>query len=161
MRISHIDELVDFNYRVKTLVTGDQGILALLGDDPDIGPDSSEAEILEAQVKDHDYVDETSLRANAYIIIDTEVVSRDTATMKSLYLYVQVICEKSYMALDPKKFGGLKGNRRDNLCRRIDNLLNGNGDFGIGELQLKSATIPSLPTGYTGRTLTYMVPNFA
>jgi len=85
----------------------------------------------------------------------------DTPTVKTMYLYVNIICSKTYMDLDPSLFRGYKGNRRDNIARLVNNELNNNPDFGIGDLHLISATVGSVPTGFTSRVLTYKVPTFA
>lgn len=135
--------------------------MSLIANDPNYDPDSDEASQFEEQVKDHDYADETTLTSKVYVIIETEMVSLDTATVKSMYLYVSVICSKKFMDLDPKLFRGYKGNRRDNIARLINNELNENPNFGIGDLHLVSATIGSVPTGFTSRVLTYKVPTFA
>lgn len=160
-RMTDLDELVDFSYLARSLILQDQAIMALLSNDPDYDPDGDDAEKYEAQVKDHDYVDETTLEANAYIMVETEMASRDTATMDTMYVYVNIVCSKKYMDLNPKLFRGYKGNRRDNIARLVHLLLNNNNAFGVGELHLASATIGSVPTGFTSRVLTYRVPTYA
>lgn len=161
MALSRIDQLVDYTYEVRSLILKDRDIMALLSNDPDIDLDGDDIEQYEDRVKDHDYVDETVLTSNAYICIEAEMASLDTTTVKTMYVYVNIICQKNYMELSPKLFKGVKGNRRDNLARRIDLLLNNNFDFGIGQLKLVGATIGSVPTGFTSRILTYKVPDFA
>ena len=156
-----IDEIVNYLYLAKTLILENQEIMALVSNDPTYDPDSDDAEQFEARVKDHDYVDETMLTADCYICVETEMTSLDTPTMKTVYLYVNVICRKTYMDLDNKLFKGYKGNRRDNIARHVNTLLNENGAFGVGDLHLISATLGSVPTGFTSRVLTYRVPAFA
>ena len=160
-RMTNIDELLDFSYQVRSLIIQDQGIMALIANDPEYDPDGEDAEKYEAQVKDHNYVDETTLEANAYVVIETEMSSLDSPTMGTMYVYVTVILSKKYMDLDPRLFKGMKGNRRDNIARRINLLLNNNRDFGVGDLHLTSATIGSVPTGFTARVLAYRVPTYA
>lgn len=160
-KYSSIDELINFTYKARQAIINDQRIMALLSDNPSIDLEDEEADDIICRVKDHDYVDETCLTANAYIIIESEMLNLDTKTMKSMGLYVQIICSKKFMDLSPKLFPGVKGNRRDNIARLINNLLNSNEGFGVGALELASATISSVPTGYTSRLLTYKVPSFA
>ena len=159
--MTDIDELLDYSYRARSLILADKTIMALMSDDPDYDPDSAEAEEYEERVKDHDYVDETSLTANSYIVIETEMSNLDTPEMKTMFLYVNVICNKKYMDLNPRKFKGYKGNRRDNIARLVNNLLNNNSEFGVGDLHLMNATVGSVPTGFTSRVLVYKVPSFA
>lgn len=132
-----------------------------MADTPNIDLDGEYADNITARVKDHDYVDETCLTANAYVSIESEVLNLNTPAIKSMALYVQVICSKEYMSIDPKLFPGIKGNRRDNIARLVDNILNDELGYGIGGLKLTSASIASVPTGYTSRLLTYEVPSFA
>lgn len=135
--------------------------MALLSNDPDYDPDSDDAAQYEERVKDHDYVDDTTLTANAYIVIESELVSLDSTTMATMYVYVNVIISKKYMDMNPKVFKGYKGNRRDNIAMAVHKLLENNRDFGIGDLRLISATIGSVPTGFTSRVLTYKVPTIS
>lgn len=135
--------------------------MALLSNDPNYDPDSDDAAQYEERVKDHDYVDDTTLTANAYIVIESELVSLDSTTMATMYVYVNVIISKKYMDMNPKVFKGYKGNRRDNIAMAVHQLLENNRDFGIGDLRLISATIGSVPTGFTSRVLTYKVPTIA
>lgn len=160
-KYSAVDEIINFTYDAKQLIQSDQHIMALISDNPDIDLDSAEADEFTSQVKDHDFIEETFLKAEAYVVIESEVLNLDTDTMKNMVLYVQIVCSKGYMDLSPKKFRGVKGNRRDNIARLVNNLLSDNTEFGVGGLKLVNATIASVPTGYTSRMLTYKVPSFA
>lgn len=160
-KYSKIDELIDYTYRARQSIINNQEIMALLSDNPNIDIEDDEADEIAQRVKDHDYVDETCLTANAYVIIESEILNLDTDTMKAMGLYIQVICSKRFMDLNPKLFPGVKGNRRDNIARLINNVLGDSDAFGVGELKLTSASITSVPTGYTSRLLTYKVPSFA
>ena len=156
-----IDELVDYSYKARSLIINNQEIMALIADDPNYDLDGDTADEIEARVKDHDYVDETTLIADAYVMVETEMTNLSSPTMKTMYLYVNVVLSKKFMDMNPKKFKGYKGNRRDNIARLINNLLNDNRDFGVGDLKLISATVGSVPTGFTSRILTYEVPSFS
>ena len=80
--------------------------------------------------------------------------------MQDFKLFVTVICHKGFMELDPRKHTGVIGNRRDNLVRKIDLLLNGSDIFGIGKLSLVSVRTAPSPVGFTTRELTYKVSDF-
>ena len=156
-----IDELVNYSYTAKTLILNNDEIMGLIANDPNYDPDGDDAEQFEERVKDHDYVDETALTSGAYVCIETEMVSLDSHSMKTMYLYVNIVCQKNYMELERSQWKGYKGNRRDNIARLINNLLNENPNFGVGDLRLISATLGSVPSGFTSRILTYKVPAFA
>ena len=66
-----------------------------------------------------------------------------------------------WMKLDTKKFKGVKGNRKDNLLRQIDLLLNNSDEFGIGRLSLQSVNVASVPKPYTSSMLTYSTSDFS
>lgn len=159
--MTNLREIVDYPYAVRSLILGDHTVMALLSDNPHYDADSSDAAQYEERVKDHDYVDETTLTANAYIIIESELVSLDSSTMATMYLYVNVVLSKKFMDMNPRVFAGYKGNRRDNIAMAVNKLLENNRDFGIGDLRLISATIGNVPTGFTSRVLTYKVPTIS
>jgi len=50
-------------------------------------------------------------------------------------------------------FPGVVGNRRENLARHIDSVLNFSDIFGIGELSLHSIKTGNLTTGFTVKEL--------
>lgn len=160
-KYSDIDELINFTYKARQSIINNQEIMSLLADVPNIDLDSEDADDIVSRVKDHDYIDETCLKANSYIIIESEILNLDTQSMKSMALYVQIVCSKSHMDISPKLFPGVKGNRRDNIARLVNNVLSDDLGYGIGGLKLTNATIASVPTGYTSRLLTYKVPSFA
>ena len=92
--------------------------------------------------------------------VEAETAKSPTPTMQNMKLYVTVICHKQFMKVDATKFKGMIGNRRDNLVRYVDKLLNGSDIFGIGALTLENAHTVAAPTGFTARELTYTVPDF-
>lgn len=156
---SHIDDIVDFKYRALSAIKGCQQIIALISDEPNIDIDNDYVDKWEDHIKDYDYVDDTTVQDGAYVTVECEMRSLDTATMKTMVVYVHVICAKGFMQI--KKFNGLKGNRRDNLIRWCDTVLNGDFGYGVGTLQLEDVTITSVPDGFTSMLATYTVPNFA
>lgn len=157
----NLDELVEYPVQVLQKVGTDKTIVSLLTNDPDIDMDSDEAdEVFDKYLYDYGYVDETTQEAKAYICIEAEVSKVPTSTVKDMNLYVTVICHKDYMKIAPSLFPGTIGNRRDNLVRNIDRLLDGSDYFGIGQLRLKSVRTISSPTGFTAREATYVVSDF-
>lgn len=159
--VSDIDELVEFSYKAVSLIRNDQSIMALIADDPNLDLDSDEAYQYEDRIKDHDYVDETSLTSNAYITVETAMLNLDTPSMKKMRVVVEIICQKTFMPVNQTKFQGMRGNRRDNLAMLVNNLLNNNTYYGVGDLKLLTAGIGSVPTGYTSRVLEYEAPCYA
>lgn len=159
---SFLDELVEYPVRALYNIGTDKDVVSLLTDNPEIDMDSEEADdVFDKYLFDYLYVDGTTAEAEAYVCVETEMTRSHTTTMQNMRLYVTVICHKKFMKVDTTKFKGMIGNRRDNLVRCVDKLLNGSDAFGIGQLLLESVrTIPS-PNGFTARELTYSVPEFS
>jgi hypothetical protein len=64
------------------------------------------------------------------------------------------------MKLDRKIFRGVMGNRRDNLVRYIDRILNFSTIYGIGELGLGSMKTIAPRNDFVLREITYKIPDF-
>jgi len=158
---THLDELINYSSNVVRALLGSKEVVALMTDHPDPDLYGADGDAAAQHIYDYDYVDNTQLEAGVYIMVDCDMVAAPTGSIKDLELYVQVMVSKSIMPLDPKKFKGVKGNRRDNLARQIDLLLNGSHDYGIGRLQLVSARTANVPSSFTSKLLTYRIPDFA
>lgn len=161
MAKTFLDELVEYPAKVIQKIGTTKGIVALLVDDPNVDMDSDEAdEVFDKYLFDYVYVDNTTTEARAFVCVEAEVPRIPTATVQDLRLYVMIICHKNFMKIDPSRFAGVIGNRRDNLVRDVDKVLNGSDVFGIGLLTLDSVKTVSSPTGFTARELTYRIADF-
>lgn len=155
-----LDKLVEYPVKALHSIGTDRSIVQLLTDNPEVDMESEEADaVFDKYLFDYMYVDGTTAEASAYICVEAEVVKAPTVTMQNMKLYVTVLCHKQFMKVDASKFKGMIGNRRDNLVRYIDNMLNGSDIFGIGQLSLEHAHTVAAPTGFTARELTYTVPD--
>lgn len=156
-----LDDLVEFPVKALHRIGTDETIAALLTDNENIDMDSEEADsIFDRYLFDYEYVDSTTTEAAAYICVEVEASKSPTNTINDMYLYVTVICHKQFMKIDPSKFKGMIGNRRDNLVRHIDEVLNSSMNYGIGALLLQSVRTTAAPAGFTAREMTYTVPAF-
>lgn len=161
MANTYLDELVEYPAKAIQRLGTTKSIVALLTDDADVDMDSDEAdEVFDKYLFDYGYVDGTTNEAKAFVCVEAEMVKAPTPTMQDLRLYVTIICHKDFMRIDARNFSGVIGNRRDNLVREIDKVLNGSDIFGIGQLCLNSVKTVSSPTGFTARELTYSVADF-
>lgn len=116
---------------------------------------------LDRYIKTYQYVDDTITESAAYIWVETDIPRVDNSTIKDMHLYVTVACSKDFMDIKKRIISGLAGNRRDNLVRYIDKVINGSDIFGIGKLKLTSmVTLTSSNQSFTTRELTYEVPDF-
>lgn len=156
-----LDELVEYPVKALQRIGTDQTIASLLTNNPSIDMDSDEAdEVFDKYLFDYGYVDGTTSEAAAYICVEAELAKVPTPTMKDLRLYVRIVCHKEFMDIDASKFKGMIGNRRENLSRYVDRLLNGSEVFGIGKLSLDYAQVAPAPTGFAARELAYRVVDF-
>ncbi len=160
MANTFLDELVEYPVKALHSIGTDPTVVQLLTDNPNIDMESSEADkVFDEFLFDYIYVDGTTTEAAAYICVEAEVAKLPTPTMQNMKLYVTVFCHKQFMKVDATKFKGMMGNRRDNLVRYVDKLLNGSDIFGIGALTLENAHTVAAPTGFSARELTYTVPD--
>lgn len=158
---THLDELIDFSSNIISKLANSQEIVNLIVDKPNADIYGADGDEARAHMYDYDYIDETQTSAGAFVMVDVDMVAADSGTIKEMDIYVQVAVSKTFMRLDPKKFKGIKGNRRDNIVRQIDLILNGSREFGIGKIQLISARTSIVPTSFTSKMLTYRVYDFA
>lgn len=160
-KLTHIDQLVDYNQLVVNRILASQEVMALISNDPNLNLDSDAAAEWEEHVIDHAWVDDTVQEAGAFITVDVDIPLMSSGTIKEMRVYVEVLVSKTYMKLSPSLFKGCKGNRRDNIVRQIDLLLNGSLDFGIGRLDLKNIRTVTTANKFAGKLLTYEVSDFA
>lgn len=156
-----LDELVEYPAKAVQRIGTDRTVVSLLLDDPNIDMDSDEAdEVFDDYIFDYGYVDNAITEARAFVCVEAELIKTSTPTIQDFRLYITVYCHKKFMRIDSKRFPAIIGNRRDNLIRSIDKLINGTDIFGIGLLTLASAKTISSPTGFAARELAYAVTDF-
>ena len=156
-----LNALVEYPVKALQKIGTDKTVVSLLTNDPSIDMDGDKADtVFERNLFDYNYVDSTTTEATAYICVEADLANIPTATIKDMRLYIRVICHKEFMDIDPAKFKGMIGNRRENLTRYVDKLLSGSDMFGIGKLQLLSCRAAPAPTGFAARELTYKISDF-
>lgn len=156
-----LDDLIAYKENVIAALAASQDVMGLLANNPNLDLESSEVEdFVERNLFDYDYIDGTLERHDAYIMVDDELVQPSSGTFNKWYLYVQIVCAKEFNDIDKKLFRGLKGNRRDNLAREIDLLLNGSREYGVGKLTLLSVAPATVPDKFTSMLLTYEIRDF-
>lgn len=159
--ITHVDALINFSAKIIQKIAASQEVVGLMLNDPDILMTSEAALNIYDDLYDYDYVDDTIDGDKALIMVDVDMLRQSSPTMSDYEIYVQVVCTKQYMKLTPSLFKGVRGNRRDNIVRYIDLLLNGSKEFGIGKLELKRVNTAVVPEKLTSKLLTYKVVDFA
>jgi hypothetical protein len=158
---TYLDQLVEYPAKIIKKISEDKFCVALLTNKKasDVTEDDSD-DVLDNYIYDYQYVDETTQEAKAFVWVDIEIGSVENLQIKNVRIYITVACHKGYMKLDGVKFTGMIGNRKDNLVRYIDKLLNNVNVAGIGTLKLQSVKTLSPISGFAVREITYEVPDF-
>ena len=161
MAKTYLDQIVEYPAKVMLRLAEDKYCTGLLTNKAfnEVGEDDIDTAADEF-IKDYQYVDDTVQQVAAYIWVEMEVNRVDNKTMKGIRLYVSVACHKIYMNLIRQMFKGIKGNRRDNLGRFVDNVLNNYEFLGLGALKLHSVRTVTPINSFTIREITYEIPDF-
>lgn len=161
MAKTYLDQIVEYPAKVMLRIAEDKSCTGLIIDKPFSEVVESDCdEALNEFIKDYQYVDDTTQTTAAYVWVEAEVNRVENNTIKNMMIYVTVACHKNYMTLDRKLFKGTIGNRRDNLVRYIDKVLNNSEFLGIGALKLRSVRTLNSINRFTLRELSYEIPDF-
>lgn len=161
MAKTYLDQLVEYPAKIMQKISEDKHCVGFLINKgfEEVNEDDFE-KTLDENIFDYQYVDETAEKTSAYIWVEIEVSRVENSKIKDLKLYVTVSCHKDYMALNHKTYQGVIGNRRDNIVRYVDRLLNGKSFAGIGGFKLKNVKSVSPSPNFTGRLLCYDIADF-
>ena len=157
---THVDELVDYNQLICRKLKSSIPVMQLISNNPNIDLNEPSSAEWEDHIFDYAWVDDTVQEASAFITVDVDIPEISSGTIKEMRVYVQVLISQTYMQLPSDLFPGIKGNRRDNLVRQIDLLLNGSYEFGIGMLNLTSIRTVTAANKFSSKLLTYEVSDF-
>lgn len=161
MAKTYLDQIVEYPAKVIRKIAEDKRCVGLLVNKAfDNVTEEDFDEALDKYLFDYQYVDDTTQTSSAYVWVEMEVNRVDNMQIKDGRVYITVACHKSYMDIDISKFKGIAGNRRDNLVRYIDSLLNGQSIMGIGAMKLQSVKTISPINGFAIREITYAIPDF-
>lgn len=161
MAKTYLDQIVEYPAKVILRIAEDKSCTGLLVNKAfsDVTEDDIDT-AMDDFIKDYQYIDETTQTVAAYIWVEMEVNRVDNRTVKGIRLYVTVACHKNYMNLNRQVFRGVLGNRRDNLVRYVDKVLNNSEFLGIGALKLHSVKTMTPINGFTIREIAYEIPDF-
>lgn len=161
MAKTYLDQIVDYPTNVMNRIAKDKACAGLIVNKSfDEVREDDVAKVMDEFIKDYQFVDDTTQSTEAYIWVETEINSADNKTTKKIYLHVTIACHKDYMSLDRQIFDGIDGNRRDNIVRYVDKVLNNSEFLGIGALKLHSVKTVTPINGFMIREMIYEVPDF-
>ena len=158
--LTYLDEVVRYPNEAIRLIGEDKYCAGLLVNKAFDEVTDDDRDTAYDRMFDYQFVTSTTTEALAYIFCEVDIPRVENKTIKDVALYVTIACHKDFMQLDRRVFRGIIGNRRDNLVRFIDKLLNFSDLFGIGALSLKSVKTGTLSDKFTIRELEYRVPDF-
>lgn len=161
MAKTYLDQLVEYPAKIIKKISEDKYCVGLLVNKGfnEVSEDNFD-EVLDKFIYDYQYVDETIRETSAYVWVEMEVNHVANKQIKGIRVYVTVSCHKGFMQLDSAIHKGVIGNRRDNLVRYIDRLLNDSYIAGIGNLKLQAVKTISPTNGFVAREIIYEVPDF-
>lgn len=160
--VSDLNEIITLKNRALQKICGDVEILKLMSNNPNLDIESEEAEkIIENNFYDYSFSDETFQTDNTVILVEAQMVKRPSMQMKRLGLFIQILSNRNYVALDKKLFKGVMGNRNDNIAREIATLLD-ECDYkdGIGDFILTSVEPKTVPQGFSSIMLEFEVADY-
>lgn len=158
---TYIDELIDYKNKIIQKLGHSKEVLGLILNNPDVDVESEEAvAVIGRDILDHSYCDDTLIDVRTLIFVEASVIKPISTQMRREEFDVHIIVDRHYMKLDPEDFKGVRGNRRDNLARQINQLMQESNDFGIGLLELFDCEPFVVPKGYSGLLLRYRLADF-
>lgn len=161
MAKTHLDQLVNYPAEIIKIISDDKYCVGLtLNKKFDLITDEDKDNFLDKNIFDYQYVDDTTTEASAYIMVEMEVPNVENRAVKDTKIFVTVACHKNFMKLDSSLFPAFIGNRRDNIARYVDKLINDKMFLGIGKLSLSSAHVAYSANRFTARQLIYEIPDF-
>lgn len=158
---THLDQLIDLKEDIIELMMSDKELMGLIFDNPDIDLDSDEVfNIRDTNIYDHSYSDDTVQTDSVIILVESEMVGMLSKEINTFNVIIQVIVARNYMKLNHQRFKGRRGNRRDNVVRRIDMLLH-DTRLSIGRINLIDCGPVDVPKGFTSVRMVFTCDDFS
>jgi len=156
-----LDEIVSYPARAIKLISEDTHCVGLIRNVAvsDV-EDEHKDDCFDKNLFTYQYVDGTITETAAFVWAEADVPSVQNMRIKGMRLYISIACHKQFMNLSSQTFPSVMGNRRDNIVRYVDRLLNFQDVFGIGKLSLRSVKTLSAPQDFTIKELEYEIPEF-
>lgn len=151
----NLEELHDYkNLLMKDLCTNERIVKLLTGKQDAAVPNHG---LPYTQVYPYPNIPETVNEGKTYICFDVDLMSVPNKTYYIPVLYIWVFTHKSRMRIEKELGGGIL---LDELCRSINEFINGSRYYGLGETKLDSVRAFTPITDYYGKTLTYYLRDF-
>lgn len=148
----NLEEFFDYKNRLMKDLCSNEEVVSLITDkESSVVPNRT---LSYTQLFPYEFIPETVDNAQTFVCFDVDIANVTNKTFYVPVLYIWVFTHKSKMRLPN---GGV---RIDMLASKINELLNGNRFYGLGELDLRQVGRFSPITDYQGRVLTYHAKDF-
>lgn len=148
----HLKELFDYKNNLMKDICTNPDIVSLVSDKE--YTDKLGKALAYSQVFPYEFVPETIDNAQTIICFDVDIDRVQNKTFYTPVIYIWVFTHKSLLKLTK---GGV---RLDEISIKIDEMLNGNRFYGLGELDLQNVSRFLPINDYQGRVLTYTARDF-
>lgn len=142
-----LDELFLYKNELAEILCKDEEIVRLITDNSETSVPAYD--LIYSKIFPFEYIPKTVSEGSTFICFDVDVLEVINKTFLLPAIYVWVFTHESKLRLPE---GGV---RTDQLAIRINNIMNGNRHFGLGELELYSVNRFSPISDYQGRVLAY------
>lgn len=144
-----LDELFDYKNQLMADLLTSETIVSLLTDGATSLSDAGS--LMYTQVFPYELIPDVTEHAQTFICCEVDIENVINKTYLRPVLYVWVFTHKNLVRLTN---GG--GVRTDRISSEIVEILNGNRNYGLGELELYSAKRFAPITGYQGRLMKFI-----
>lgn len=110
-------------------------------------------EMMYKNIFPYSFIPDTVTKASTFICFDLEVKRVQNRTFKDIDVMFWIFTHQTLMRTND-------GIRIDLLANEVDNIFNGNKNFGLGTMELKLVTLMSPAKDYHGKTLVYRSVDF-
>ena len=149
--MSYLSDFTEFRTNLMQAICSDQDLVNLIyNDDEHVAPDRT---LPYRYVFPIPYVPETTEEASTYVCLRLSVPTVQSKTVKDVAIYIYVVTHKDLM----RAKGGL---RIDKMAERVDAILNGSTNYGLGRLKLDKIDDVYPAKDYYGLILKYVNADF-
>lgn len=143
-----LQEFFEYKNKLMKMMCENEELVKLVVD-PDTGDDFDPLTLPYEQIFPFEYIPETTDKGKTYICFDVDIPQVINEVIYEPIIWIWVFTHKSLLRLPE---GGV---RTDRIAQILDEMLNGNRDLGLGEVNLKTVARFSPVEDFQGRVLAY------
>ena len=147
-----LQEFYDYKDRLMMDLCSNEEIVKLLTGEEH--PTVPNRDLPYTQIYPFQFIPETENNARTFICFDVDILKAPNKTFYNPVIYIWVLAHKSKMRTKGK------GCLTDAITCEIDHMLNGNRNYGQGELELGPVDRFIPTTDYLGREMVYFTQDF-